>query len=48
MTISHKAIKKRGPKPDTLKIEGDWKKAVKGALKKKRPAEGWPSDKPKK
>ncbi len=33
---------KRGPKPDTLKIDGDWKKAITGALKKKRPAEGWP------
>jgi len=33
---------KRGPVPDTLRIQGDWKKAVKGALKKKRPATGWP------
>ena len=33
---------KRGPVPETLKIEGDWKKAVKGALKKKRPDTGWP------
>ncbi len=33
---------KKGPKPETLKIEDDWKKAVKGALKKKRPKGGWP------
>jgi hypothetical protein len=33
---------KSGPKPETLQIEGDWKKAVKGALKKKRPEKGWP------
>jgi hypothetical protein len=33
---------KRGPKPDMLKIEGDWKDAVKKSLAKKKPAEGWP------
>jgi hypothetical protein len=33
---------KRGPKPETLKIESDWRGAIKGALKKKRPAAGWP------
>jgi len=32
----------RGPKPDTLKIEGDWRDAVKTSLSKKKPAEGWP------
>jgi hypothetical protein len=31
-----------GPKPDILKIEGDWKEAVKKSLTKKKPAEGWP------
>jgi hypothetical protein len=31
-----------GPKPDTLKIEGNWKDAVKKSLTKKRPADGWP------
>jgi len=31
-----------GPEPEILKIEGDWKDAVKKALSKKRPAEGWP------
>ena len=31
-----------GPKPDTLKIKGDWRSAVKQSLQKKKPAEGWP------
>lgn len=30
--------KKRGPKPEALKIEGDWKQAVKKALGKGKPA----------
>ncbi len=33
---------KAGPKPDTLKIEGNWKDAVKKSLSKKKPTEGWP------
>jgi translation initiation factor 1 (eIF-1/SUI1) len=33
---------RRGPSPETVKIEGDWESAVRKALKKKRPAEGWP------
>jgi hypothetical protein len=36
---------KRGPEPDRLKIEGDWKEAVKESLKKKKPGTGWPKDK---
>jgi hypothetical protein len=35
---------KRGPKPDTLKLAGDWQKAVKKSLAKKKPATGWPKD----
>ena len=31
-----------GPKPDVLKIEGDWRAAVKKSLQKKKPVEGWP------
>jgi hypothetical protein len=31
-----------GPKPETLKIEGDWQAAVKKSLEKKKPAKGWP------
>ena len=40
--------KKRGPKEERLKIEGEWKDAVGDALNKERPADGWPdSDKKK-
>lgn len=35
-----------GPKPDRVKIEGDWQDAMKKALAKKRPADGWPKAKP--
>jgi len=44
------ASKKTGPKPDRVRIEGDWEKAVDTALKKKRPKEGWskPTKNPKK
>lgn len=35
---------KRGPKPDRVKIDEDWEEAVKRALKKKRPKDGWPKD----
>ena len=40
-----KKIKTRqapGPKPEILKIDGDWKDAVKVSLQKKKPAKGWP------
>ncbi len=33
---------KPGPKPDILKIEGNWEDAVAKSLKKKKPATGWP------
>ena len=33
---------KRGPKPETVKIDEDWEDAVKKALEKKRPKSGWP------
>jgi len=33
---------KRGPKPEHLKIDMDWERAVSIAIKKKRPAGGWP------
>jgi len=35
---------KRGPKADTLKIEGNWKTAVKKSLTKKKPSTGWPKE----
>ena len=31
-----------GPNPDHLKVDGDWKDAVKQALGKEKPEEGWP------
>jgi hypothetical protein len=31
-----------GPAPETLKVEGAWKEAVKRSLEKKKPAQGWP------
>lgn len=33
----------RGPKAERVKIEGEWASAVKKALEKKRPKEGWPA-----
>ena len=35
---------KRGPKPETVKIEGDWEDAIDKALEKKRPEGGWPKE----
>lgn len=38
-----KPKKKRGPKPEILKIRGlDWEEAVKRSLQKKKPSDGWP------
>ena len=31
-----------GPKPDRLKIEGNWQAAIKKSLTKKKPKKGWP------
>jgi hypothetical protein len=36
-----------GPAPEVLKIEGNWKDAVKKALGIKKPAGGWPKEKSK-
>ncbi len=38
---------KPGPKPDHLKLDGDWKEATKKALRKEKPKEGWLDDKDK-
>jgi hypothetical protein len=40
-----KTLEKRGPKPELLKVDGDWKNAVKKSLAKKKPVTGWPKDK---
>jgi hypothetical protein len=37
-----KAAAKRGPKPQLLKIKGNWEDAVTKSFKKKKPPEGWP------
>jgi hypothetical protein len=31
-----------GPKPDVLKLKGNWRDAVKKSLAKKKPPGGWP------
>jgi len=33
---------KPGPKPDVLKLEGNWQDNVRKSFAKKRPATGWP------
>lgn len=33
---------KPGPKPQMLKIKGNWEAAVTKSFKKKKPLEGWP------
>lgn len=38
-------IHKRGPEAERVKIEGNWKDAMSKALRKKRPAGGFPKDK---
>ena len=35
-----------GPEPERLKIEGDWEDAMKRAMEKPKPAEGWPDPDP--
>ncbi len=39
-----KAKKPPGPKPEVLKIEGNWKDAMRKLTSKKRPVGGWPKD----
>lgn len=39
---SKKKSAARGPKPAVLKLEGNWRDAVKKSLEKKKPPEGWP------
>lgn len=43
--LTEKARNKTGPKPETVKIEGDWEEAVAIALTVKPPKEG--EEKPK-
>jgi len=39
---SSKRTSKPGPKPQLLKIKGNWERAVTKSFKKKKPPEGWP------
>jgi len=43
--MAKKPQDKPGPKPDHLRLEGDWEEAVKKAIRKEKPAEGWPDRK---
>ena len=36
-----KKTTKPGPKPDTLKLTGDWQEAIKKSLKRSKPKGGW-------
>jgi hypothetical protein len=36
---------KPGPKPDHLKLDGDWEEAAKKLVRKPKPPEGWPDQK---
>ena len=42
--MSKKTEKKQktGPKPERLKLRGDWQSLIGKALAKKRPKKGWP------
>ena len=44
MKKAAKSGKKRGPKTEFLKLNGNWKEAIKQRLQKERPKEGWPKD----
>jgi hypothetical protein len=49
MTKKQKAARQHpGPPPEVLKIEGDWKDAMKKLISKKRPEGGWPKPETKK
>jgi hypothetical protein len=37
-----RANRQPGPKPDLLKIDMNWQEAMKKAIDKKKPADGWP------
>jgi hypothetical protein len=37
-----KSKMRRGPKPELLKLNGNWKQAIAFSFQKKRPKDGWP------
>ena len=42
MNEDGKQPSKPGPEPDRLKIDGDWEDAIKQAIGKPKPPDGWP------
>jgi hypothetical protein len=40
--IPSKPKAKSGPRPELLKLHGNWQAAIKKSLKKRKPPEGWP------
>jgi hypothetical protein len=44
MAKKRKKKSKRGPVAERLKVQGAWRDAVRKALKKQRPPEGWPTE----
>ena len=40
--MSDDKLKPTSPEPESVKVESDWMRAVGEALKKKKPAAGWP------
>jgi len=40
--LTRKKKETPGPKPEIIKIEGDWHNAIKQSLSKKKPVNGWP------
>ena len=43
-TKAKKPRKPPGPTPEVLKIEGNWKDAMRKLISKKRPVGGWPKE----
>lgn len=42
--MTEKDRKKPGPKEERVKVKVPWEKAVKDALRRKKPHDGWPDD----
>jgi hypothetical protein len=44
--VASKKAKKKGPVAERVKVKGDWGEAIKKALNKPRPSNGWPKEIP--
>jgi hypothetical protein len=42
LKVPMRKASRRGPKPQMLKIEGNWEDAVTKSFRKKKPLGGWP------